>query len=114
MKVDKSAVSNPSPSWTFLSNHAHVLLVIAEDPAVKLRDVAIRVGITERAVQRIVADLEDKEYLERRKIGRRNQYQVRTDLPLRHPIEAHKDVGSLLRVILGKHIPAELKPAPKK
>jgi predicted ArsR family transcriptional regulator len=88
------------PSWTFLSNHAHVLLLIARDPDVKLRDVAVRVGITERAVQRIVADLEAADYLERKRTGRRNHYQVHSELPLRHPIEAHTEVGALLDLIL--------------
>jgi DNA-binding IclR family transcriptional regulator len=88
------------PSWTFLSNHAHVLLVIAKDPDVKLRDVAWRVGITERAVQRIVADLEEARYLERHREGRRNRYRVHSELPLRHPIEAHRDVGALLDLVL--------------
>lgn len=85
--------------WTFLTNHAHVLLCLAEDPETRLRDVADRVGITERAVQRIVQDLEDGGFIEREKIGRRNRYQVRTDLPLRHPIERHRTVASLLALI---------------
>lgn len=89
-------VSPHRPGWTFLSNHAHVLLLIARDQAVKLRDVAARVGITERAVQRIVADLEAAAYLERQREGRRNRYRVHPELPLRHPIEAHREVGALL------------------
>lgn len=88
------------PGWTFLSNHAHVLLLIARDPATKLRDVATQVGITERAVQRIVADLEAAAYLERERTGRRNHYRVHPELPLRHPIESHTEVGALLRLIL--------------
>lgn len=88
------------PAWTFLSNHAHVLLLIAGDPEIRLRDVADRVGITERAVQRIVADLEDGKYLERERNGRRNRYRVHPNLPLRHPVEAHRDVGTLLSLIL--------------
>jgi len=65
-----------------------------------MRDVAQLVGITERAVQRIVADLEEAGYLERSRHGRRNRYEVRTDLPLRHPIERHERVASL--IALGK------------
>jgi len=85
--------------WTFLTNHAHVLLCLAQDPETRLRDVAERVGITERAVQRIVQDLEDGGFIEREKIGRRNRYAVRADLPLRHPIERHRTVASLLALI---------------
>jgi len=88
------------PAWTFLSNHAHVLLLIADDPEIRLRDVAGRVGITERAVQRIVADLEEGNYLERERCGRRNRYRVHRELPLRHPVEAHRDIGTLLSLIL--------------
>ncbi len=88
--------------WTFLSNHAHVLLCIAAEPEIRLRDVADRVGITERAVQRIVADLSDAGYLSREKEGRRNRYQVHTDLPLRHPVEAHREIRDLINLVLGK------------
>jgi len=88
------------PAWTFLSNHAHVLLLIARDPEVKLREVADRVGITERAVQRIVADLEQGRYLERERAGRRNRYKIHPELPLRHPVEAHCDVGALIELVM--------------
>lgn len=87
--------------WTFLSNHAHVMLCIAQEPEVLLREVAIRVGITERAVQRIVADLEEGGYLSRARVGRRNRYEVHAERPLRHAVEAHRDVGVLLGLILG-------------
>ncbi len=87
-------------AWTFLTNHAHVLLLIAQNPEIRLRDVAKQVGITERAVQRIVADLEAEAYLTRRRSGRRNQYQVNLERPLRHPVEAHRTVGSLLALVL--------------
>ncbi len=93
----------PGPAWTFLTNHAHVLLCIAREPEVRMRDVAHLVGITERAVQRIVADLEEAEYIERSRHGRRNRYEVRTDLPLRHPIERHERVSSLITLVLGEH-----------
>ena len=87
--------------WTFLSNHAHVLLCIAGEPQILLREVARRVGVTERAVQRIVADLEEGGYLSRVREGRRNHYEVYADLPLRHPVEAHRQVRVLLDLILG-------------
>jgi len=77
-----------------------VLLLIAADPEIRLRDVAKRVGITERAIQRIVADLEEGHYIERERNGRRNRYRVHPEMPLRHPVEAHRDVGSLLALIL--------------
>jgi predicted transcriptional regulator len=86
-------------TWTFLSNHAHVLILIAADPEIKLRDVALRVGITERAVQRIVADLEAGHMIARSREGRRNRYAVFTKQPLRHPIESHRTVGDLLELI---------------
>ena len=88
------------PGWTFLSNHAHVLLCIAKEPEVRLREVAHRVGITERAVQRIVADLEEGGYLSRSREGRRNRYEVHLDRPLRHSVESHREVGVLLNLIL--------------
>lgn len=83
-------------SWTFLTNHAHVLLCLAQDPEALLRDVAVRVGLTERAVQRIIAELEDARYLTREREGRCNRYHIREDLPLRHPIECHRNVAALV------------------
>ena len=88
------------PGWTFLSNHAHVLLLIAKEPEIRLRDVATQVGITERAVQRIVADLEAGSYIERERVGRRNRYKVHRELPLRHPIEAHRKISSLISLVV--------------
>ena len=85
--------------WTFLTNHAHVMLCIADDPDVLLREVAERVGITERAAQRIVAELEAAGYLSHQRVGRRNRYEVHPDLPLRHPLEDHLEIGALLRVL---------------
>ena len=74
--MSTKAASPGRPTWTFLSNHAHVLLLLAKDPEIRLRDVANQVGITERAVQRIVADLEADRYIERERQGRRNHYRV--------------------------------------
>lgn len=85
--------------WTFLTNHAHVLVCIARDPGIRLRDVAERVGITERATQGIVSDLVDEGYVSRTRVGRRNHYAVRDDLPLRHPLEQDQAIGSLLQVL---------------
>ena len=85
--------------WMFLTNHAHVLLCLAKDPGVRLRDVAEQVGITERAAQRILADLESGGYVVSQKVGRRNQYRVNRMAPLRHPLEGQHAVGKLLRLI---------------
>lgn len=82
--------------WTFLTNHAHVLVAIARDPDARLRDVAARVGITERAAQGIVQDLVSGGYLTRERVGRRNRYEVDAAKPLRHPLERDHDVAVLL------------------
>lgn len=87
------------PDWTFLTNHAHVLLCVARDPGARLRDVAGDVGITERAAQRIVADLVEAGYLERERHGRRNHYRLHPELPLRHPLERDHAIGEVLRVL---------------
>ena len=92
------------PAWTFLTNHAHVLLCLAREPEVRMRDIANLVGITERAVQRIVADLEKAGHLDRVRQGRRNHYQIRDDLPLRHPIEEHVRVSALIDFVTGEGI----------
>ncbi len=88
-------------SWTLLSNHGHVLVCLANDPHMRLRDVAERVGITERAVQRIVLDLEQAEMLRRDKEGRRNHYRINSRQPLRHPLEQHHTVGELVEAVSG-------------
>ena len=82
-----------SARWTFLTNHAHVLIALHARPDLVLREVAVEVGITERAVQRIVQDLEEE--------GRKNHYEVLADQALRHPIEAHRNIGDLLKLITG-------------
>jgi DNA-binding IclR family transcriptional regulator len=85
--------------WTFLTNHALVLLCLAVDPGQRLRDVAAAVGITERAVQRIVTDLEAAGYLTRERVGRRNRYRLDADLPMRHPAQRHRQVRDLLGLL---------------
>jgi DNA-binding Lrp family transcriptional regulator len=85
--------------WTFLTNHALVLVCIARNPEVRLRDIAIAVGITERAVQTIVAELEEAGYLTRSRVGRRNRYQMHATQPLRHPLEREHEVDDLLAVL---------------
>ena len=93
------AASKAEPRWTFLTNHAHVLIVLSKNPSTVLREVAVRVGITERAVQRIIADLERDGFIEREKVGRQNSYRLRFKQPLRHPIEAHRSIGDLIDLI---------------
>jgi DNA-binding transcriptional ArsR family regulator len=88
--------------WTFLSNHGHVMLCLAAEPKMRLREVAARVGITERAVQRIVAELEDAGYLERNRNGRRNRYEFHPGLHLRHPVEGHRTIGELIDFVIGR------------
>ncbi|SDN56077.1 Predicted transcriptional regulator [Cryobacterium flavum] len=83
-------------AWTFLTNHAHVLLCVSQDPGMRLRDIAVEVGITERAAQRIIAELVADGYLTRHRDGRRNSYQLYPELPLRHPLERHHKIGELL------------------
>ena len=99
MAQKKLREATPPATWTFLTNHAHVLLCIARECDVRVRDLADRVGITERAVQRIVAELEEEGYLTRGRDGRRNVYDVRRDQPLRHPIERHRSVDSLIALV---------------
>ena len=115
MRREKSEIgrADGAAEWTFLSNHAHVMLCIAQEPEVLLREVANRVGITERAVQRIIADLEEGGYLSRTRVGRHNHYEVHADRPLRHAVESHRDVGALLVLILGpRESPLNPKPSP--
>lgn len=89
----------PAHRWTFLTNHTHVLAVLDANPWLILREVARRVGITERAVQRIVQELEDEGFIRREKVGRQNHYEILTEKPLRHPIESHRKIGDLLKLI---------------
>ncbi len=95
-------MTQPAPAWNFLSNHAHTLICLAEDPTARMRDVAGRVGITERAAMRIVSHLEEAGILTRQKEGRRNRYIIHRQEHLRHPLEAHCSVGALLSLVLRK------------
>jgi DNA-binding MarR family transcriptional regulator len=91
-------VAVESAPWTFLTNHAHVLICIAGDRNARIRDLAERVGITERGVQRIINELEEAGYLTHEREGRRNVYRVRSNQPLRHPVERHRNVAALLEL----------------
>jgi len=94
-----TARKNVSASWTFLSNFAHVLICIAQEPTIRLREIAVKVGITERAVQKIVLELEAAGAIERHREGRRNNYSINYSLPLRHKLECHKTIGDILTLI---------------
>lgn len=83
-------------SWHFLTNHSHTLLCISEDPDIMVRELAQRVGITERAVMRIIGELDDAGIIERTREGRRNHYTIHPDRQLRHPVESHCTVGDLI------------------
>jgi hypothetical protein len=87
--------------WTFLTNHAHVLLCVARDPTIRVRDIAAQVGITETATQRILADLVAEGYVDRVREGRRNRYELHPELPLRHPLEREHAIGEVLAVLRG-------------
>ncbi len=86
--------------WTFFSNYAHVLVCLAESPEATLREVALRVGITERSAQRIISNLVEAGILQREKHGRRNSYVIDTSAHLRHPLEEYCTIGELLQTIL--------------
>lgn len=94
-------MSTLSPSWTFLSNHAQVLLCIAHDPAVRLRDIGDQIGITERAAHRIVGELAQAGYLSRERRGRRNHYTITADRPLPDAVAGNRKIGELLGVLTG-------------
>ena len=88
--------------WTFLSNYAHVLVFLAENPDARLREIAARVGITERSAMRLITHLDDAGILTREKHGRRNYYTIDMHAPLRHPVEEHCTVGQLLEMVLSR------------
>ncbi len=108
-KVNK-AIKKPAPtqiasateaSWTFLSNHTHVLVCLAGNEELTVRDIASEVGITERAVMRILSDLDAGGVLERERDGRRNRYRIDVKMPLRHPLEQHCTIGDILTLVNG-------------
>ena len=87
------------PSWTFLTNHAHVLITLHRNPELRQRDIAHAVGITVGAVQKILHELEDAGFVSRERVGRRNRYEVNADIPLRHPLENGHNVRDLLLAV---------------
>jgi DNA-binding MarR family transcriptional regulator len=99
LSIMEAAPQKPVPRWDFLTNHAHVLVCVARDPGARLRDIAAAVGITERGAHRIVSELVDEGYVVRERRGRRNHYQVKAKLPLRHPLSQEREVGELLSLL---------------
>lgn len=93
------------PEWTFLSNHAHVLICISQQPDIRLSEVADLVGIRERSVHRIVHELSEAGYISVSKVGRNNVYEVHLDLPLRHPLEATHSIRAIVSPLLKKARP---------
>jgi DNA-binding Lrp family transcriptional regulator len=91
-----------TPSWSFLTNHGQVLLCIAQDPGVRLREIGERVGITERAAHRIVNELDTAGYISRTRTGRRNRYAIKSHLPLPDPLASEQRIGDLLTVLAGR------------
>jgi hypothetical protein len=100
---------SPPATWSFLTNHARVLICIAQDPGVRLREIGETVGITERAAHRIVGELASAGYVTRRRIGRRNQYTIRSDLPVPDALARNRRVGDLLAILTAsdsRHVPS--------
>ena len=92
-------MAETTSGWTFLTNHSHVLLVIWRSPDIRVRDIATKVGITERAVMRIVSELNEAGFIRIEKLGRENRYSVIDEMPLRHPLESDHSVGELLQAL---------------
>ena len=100
--MKKNAQPLGSAAWTFLTNHSHVVLCLVADENLRVRDLAQKVGITERAVLKILADLEVGGVIERKRDGRRNRYRVRLEVALRHDLESHRTVGDLVAAVHGR------------
>lgn len=97
-----SSEDTPASGWTFVTNHTQVLLCIARDPDIRLRDIADRIGITERAAQRILADLVQAGYVQRERQGRRNRYTINPDMRMRHSAQDGHDIGEVLELLGGE------------
>ncbi|MDX6586830.1 MAG: hypothetical protein QOI31_1303 [Solirubrobacterales bacterium] len=99
--VQSQELVRTPPAWDFLTNHAHVLVCVANDPGIRARDIALAVGITERATHRILGELVKEGYVLRERQGRRNRYEIVADLPLPHPLVQERQVGELIAVLVG-------------
>ena len=95
---------NATPSWSFLTNHARVLLCIAQDPGIRLREIGEAVGITERSAHRIVVELAEAGYISRQRNGRRNDYTIQSHLPLPDPLAREQKIGDLLATLAGQRL----------
>ena len=109
-----SCLGTGRTAWSFLTNHAGVLLCIAQDPGARLRDIGEAVGITERAAHRIVGELTGAGYVSRRRVGRRNHYTIQTQLPIPDPLARGQRVGDLIAVLAGPDSPGGPRPRPSK
>ncbi len=94
-----SSSGNDTKNWRVLSNHTQVLLCLHRDPTARFRDIGESVGITERAAQRIVADLIESGYVESKRVGRRNHYSINTNIAMRHPAQHAHEIGELLELL---------------
>lgn len=94
-------------TWSFLTNHARVLVCISQDPGARLREIGDAVGITERATHRIVTDLANAGYITREREGRRNRYTVRSHLPLPDPLPREQKIGDLLTILTEQRAPGD-------
>ena len=101
-------------AWSFLTNHAGVLVCIAQDPGARLRDIGEAVGITERAAHRIVGELTDAGYVSRRRVGRRNHYTIQSQLPIPDPLARGQRVGDLLAILAGHDSPGSSRLTPRR
>lgn len=104
---DMDNINNNIANWTFFSNNAHVLVCLTHKPQPTMREIAVQVGITERAVQRILSKFITTGVVYAKKEGRRNRYELNLDHPLRHPLESHKTIGEFLRLIDNEHQPGK-------
>jgi hypothetical protein len=95
---------NGAQSWSFLTNHAQLLLCIAQDPGIRLREIGEAVGITERAAHRIVVELAAAGYISRKRVGRRNHYTIESQLPLPDPLAREQKIGDLLGILAGQRL----------
>jgi predicted transcriptional regulator len=102
MQPVSEIAAKPAAKFALLTNHAYVLMIIALKPDVRVREIAVEIGITERAVQRIIEELTSTGYIAVTKDGRRNHYQLRMEHPLEHPVEHSRNLGDLLRFMLPK------------
>jgi DNA-binding MarR family transcriptional regulator len=104
---DEAAQTASHPSWTFLTNHGHVLLAVAADPEARVTDLAAKVGITPRSVLQILKDLEGGGYLHRRRDGRRTRYAIEPHQHFRHPADADREIDGLIGLFSGSAAPGE-------